>query len=141
LEKGEQTMKTIGTAWGVWAAVVTAVLLWPLPLQAAGSAAPRNPAARLVQETLEREATGDLNDRRELLRPVLSQASRCEAAYWQSGFVYDLKRRKWVPWDELPQLAAKDISLARYMQIRTKYSDSIDDQMQLARWHVGLSGQ
>jgi hypothetical protein len=127
-------MKTVGINWVAWAAIVAAG--WPstLPVQAATKAEQTRAAAKIVAETLEREATEGVNDRWELLRPATLQAPRCEAAYWQSGFVYDSKRKEWLRWDEVQELAAKDGRLAAYRQTREKYPETVDGQLGLARW-------
>ena len=65
---------------------------WGLAAEAA-SKAENAQAARLVDETLRREAREAIDSRRELLRPALEMAPPYEAAYGPSGFAYDLKRR------------------------------------------------
>jgi hypothetical protein len=62
------------------------------------------------------------------------QAPRCEAAYWLSGFIYDSKRKEWLRWNEVQELAATDSRLASYRHARDKAKDSIDGQLALARW-------
>ena len=127
-------MKTVGTTWAVWAAIVAASWPWTLPVEAATKAEQARAAAKLVEETLRREAKEGVDDRAELLKPAIEQAPPCEAAYWQSGFVYDAKRKEWLRWDEVQQLAAKDDRLAAYRQTREKYPETIDGQIGLARW-------
>ena len=75
-----------------------------------------------------------MDDRWELLKPATLQAPHCQAAYWHSGFVYDSKRKEWLRWDEVEQLAAKDGRPAAYRQKREKSSDTVEDQIGLARW-------
>ena len=120
--------------WAVWAAIVAASWSWTLPVEAAAKAEQARAAAKLVDETLRREASEGVDDRAELLKPALEQAPPCEAAYWQSGFVYDVKRKEWLLLDEVQQLAAKDDRLAAYREIRAKYPETEDGQTELARW-------
>jgi hypothetical protein len=127
-------MKAVRSEWTVWAAVVAASLPWALPIQAATKAEQARAAARLVEETLQCEAKEGVADRADLLRPALQQASNCEAAWWQSGFVYDSKRKEWLRWDEFQQLAAEDDRLAAYRRARAKCPETIDGQIKLARW-------
>ena len=127
-------MKTAGTTWAVWAAIVAASWPWTMPVEAATKAEQARAAAKLVEETLRREASEGVDDRAELLKPALQQAPNYEAAWWQSGFVYDSKRKEWLRWDEVQQLAAKDDRLAAYRQAHEKYPETIDGQIGLARW-------
>ncbi len=127
-------MKTVGITWAVGAAIVAAGWPWIVPVHAATKAEQVRAAAKIVEETLRREATEGVNDRWELLKPAILQAPRYEAAYWQSGFVYDSKRKEWLRWDEVQQLAAKDNRLAAYRQTREKALETVDGQLGLARW-------
>ena len=127
-------MKTVGTLWAVWAAIVAASGPWPLPAEAATKAEQTRAAAKLVDETLQQEAREGVVDRAKLLQPAIGKALACEAAYWQSGFVYDLKRKEWLLLDEVQQLAAKDERLATYREIREKYPETEGGQTELARW-------
>ena len=88
-------------------------------------------AAQLVDETLRREASEGVDDRAELLKPALEQVPLCEAARWQSGFIYDVKRKEWLLLDEVQQLAAKDDRLAAYRKIRAKYPETEGGQTEL----------
>jgi len=127
-------MKTVGTTWAVWAAIVAASWSWTPPIEAATKAEQARAAAKLIDETLRREAREGVDDRRELLKPAFEQTPPCEAAYWQSGFVYDVKRKEWLLLNELQQLAAKDDRLATYRKIRAKYPETEHGQTELARW-------
>jgi hypothetical protein len=127
-------MKNSCIVWGVGGAIVAASWLWTLPVEAATKAEQARSAAKLVEDTLRREATDGVDDRAELLKPVLGQARPCEAAYWQSGFLYDSKRKEWLRWDEVQQRAAEDDRLATYREIRPKYPETEDGQAELARW-------
>lgn len=127
-------MKAVGITWAVYAAIVAAGWPWAVPLEAATKAEQARAVAKLVDETLRREASEGVDDRAELLKPAFDQAHPCEAAYWQSGFVYDVKRKEWLLLNEIQQLAAKDDRLAAYREIRGKYPETERGQTELARW-------
>ncbi len=127
-------MKAIETTWAVAAVMVAASWSWTLPVEAATKAEQARAAAKLVDDTLRREATEGIEDRAELLKPALERASPCEAAYWQSGFLYDQKQREWLRWDEAQQRSAQDKQLAAYREIRPKYRETEGGQTELARW-------
>jgi hypothetical protein len=115
--------------------MVAAAWPWTLSVQAATKAERALAAANIVvEETLQREAAEGVDNRWQLLKPAILQAPHCEAAYWLSGFVYDAKRKDWLRWDEVQQLAAKDDRLAAYRQTREKYPETMDGQIRLARW-------
>ena len=128
-------MRIILTKWEVWVTIVAATWPWTLPVQAATKAtkAERAQAARLVDETLRHEARESIDDRRELLRPALELTPPCEAAYWLSGFAYDLKRKEWLLLDEIQQLAEKDQQLDTYRKTH-ELPDTEKGQTQLAGW-------
>jgi hypothetical protein len=126
-------MKTAGVKWVIWAVVVAASWQWPLPVKAA-TKAEKAEAAKLVDETLRREAREGVENRRELLSPALGLTPPCEPAYWQSGFAYDLKRKEWLLPDEIAERAAKDEQLTAYRAARAKCPDTEKGHVQLARW-------
>jgi hypothetical protein len=126
-------MKTVLAKLAVWAVIVAASWQWTLPVQAAGKGE-RAEAAKLVDETLRREARKGIDDRREVLRPALELTPPCEAAYGPSGFAYDVKRKEWLLPSEIQELAAKDERLAAYRAARAKFPDTEKGQAQLARW-------
>ena len=127
-------MKNVGIARRICAVVLAASWPWAPPAEAATKAEQARAAAKLVDETLQREAREGVDNRAELLRPALEQTPRCEAAWWQSGFVYDVKRKEWLLLDEISELAAKDDRLAAYRKIRVKYPGTESGQTELARW-------
>jgi hypothetical protein len=127
-------MKTTGITWAVCVAIIAAGWARTPTVQAATKAEQARTAANLVEQTLQREAAGDVDDRGELLKPAIAQTPPFEAAYWQSGFIYDAKRKEWLRWDEVPPLAAKDSRLASYQKTREKCPETIDGQMGLVRW-------
>ena len=119
---------------GIWAAVLATVSICNLPVEAATKPEKTRAAAKLVDETLKREARQGIDDRAALLEPAREQTPRCEPAWWQSGFVYDLKWKEWLKWYEVPPRAAKDVALVAYRKTRDKYRDTADGQLALARW-------
>jgi hypothetical protein len=127
-------MKTSAIAWARWVAIVVASLAWPLSLEAATKLQKARAAAELVNETLRREATEELDDRAELLKPAIGQTPACEAAYWQSGFIYDARRKKWLTVEEVQEQSAKDDRLAAYLKIRAKHEETANSQADMARW-------
>jgi hypothetical protein len=126
-------MRNSGFIWGVSAAITAAGWLSSLSARA-GETQEARAAAKLVEEVLQCEAKGGVPDREEWLRPAIAQSPACQAARWQSGFVFDAKRKQWLRWDQAQQRAAGDDLLAEYRQTREKSSDTIDGQLALARW-------
>jgi hypothetical protein len=127
-------MKVSLGAVAILAASVAVTWAWPLRAAAAGNSEKTRAAAKLVVETLEREAKEGIEDRADLLKPALDLKPPCEAAYWLSGFIYDGKQKKWLALDEVRQQAAANDSLAEYQKIRGKYAANEADQAVLARW-------
>jgi hypothetical protein len=130
----EQIMKAVETAWALGAAMVVTSWAWAVPAVQAGTKAERAAAENLVEETLRREAADGVKDRGELLEPAMATTPRYEPAYWQSGLIFDSTRKEWARWDDVQQRAAKDGRLIKYRQTREKYSESVDNQLALARW-------
>jgi hypothetical protein len=127
-------MKGLRIFWVAIAALTAAHATANSAALAASKAEQAQDAARIVQETLLCEAYGRVADRTEALRPAIEESPGCEAAMWCSGFVYDARRREWLRHDEVPQFAEKDRRLASYRLARGKYPQTIDGQMELARW-------
>jgi hypothetical protein len=127
-------MKNPSIAWGIWAAILVSVSVCKAPVEAATKVEKPQAAAKLVEEVLQREAREGIDDRQALLRPALVQSPVYDAAWWQSGFLFDLKWKEWLRWDEVPARAAKDESLAEYRKMRGKYAETVDGQVALARW-------
>ena len=128
-------MKAVGTTLTVWVALVAASSSWTLSSAAAAKNGPARPAAKLVEETLCREAREPVPDRADLLKPAHEQSPPCEEAYWQSGYIYDAERKKWLALDDVRQQAEKDDQLAAYLQVRPKYADTLEGQTDLALVH------
>jgi hypothetical protein len=89
-------------------------------------------AVAKVAQALQAETSGNNSRREALLETALQEAPNCEAARWQSGYVRCAKR--WVRFDEVPELVARDGRLATYRKVREKYPENIDGQMALAAW-------
>ena len=127
-------MKNSSIAWGIGTAILVSFSIRSLPVAAATKVEKARAAAKLVEETLRREAREGIDDRGPLLEPAREQTPCYEAAWWQSGFVYDLKWREWLRWNELPPRAAKDDALVEYRRTRGKYPETVDGQLALAGW-------
>ena len=89
-------------------------------------------AAAYVSQALRAEVVGKNSDREGLLQAALEEAPDHPAARWQSGYVRSGKQ--WVKFDEVPEMAAKDQRLADYQRIRQRYADTVEGQLELARW-------
>ena len=126
-------MKSASIAWGICAAIVAtgSIWTWPFPVVAR---AERAAAADSVEKTLRREAAEGGDDRGELLSSKVLKSPQGDAAYWQSGFVYDSTEKEWLRWDEIQERAAKDDRLERYRQMREKAVPTIPGRMELAGW-------
>jgi hypothetical protein len=127
-------MRAVGITLAAWAAVAVACLPSIGTVEAATKAERTRTAAKLLDETLHREAKEGVADRAALLKPVLEEASNCEAAWWQSGFVYDARRKNWLRWDEFQEQAAKDERLIAYRKVRAKSPETADGHLAMARW-------
>jgi hypothetical protein len=127
-------MRAVGTRYVVLAAVVAACSTWTLPLAAETRAERTRAAAKLVEQTLEREAKEGVEDRAEALRPAIEKAPNYEYARWQSGHLYDAKRKAWLDVDQVQQRAAEDSRLTLYRNAREKHSDNAASQTDMARW-------
>ena len=99
-------MKTIGAIWAVCVAIVAASWAWPLPADAASNKGEQSRAAKLVDKTLRREATEGVDDRAEVLKPARELTPPYEAAYWQSGFIFDMTRASSCSSNPVPTLPA-----------------------------------
>jgi hypothetical protein len=91
-------------------------------------------ATELVIDVLRREAREPIPDRAELLKPALEQAPKHETARWQSGFVFDARKKEWLHYNEVPAAAKSDGRLETYRSNRSKCLETADAQLELARW-------
>ena len=128
-------MKAVGTTLTVWVALVAASSSWTLSSAAAAKNGPARPAAKLVEETLCREARRTCSGPRRFTQAAREQSPPCEEAYWQSGYIYDAERKSWLALDDVRQQAEKDDQLAAYLQVRPKYADTLEGQTDLALVH------
>ncbi len=126
-------MKTFATIGGACLALL-AMSLPALRVEGATKAEQTRAAAKIVEDTLQKEAREGLPDRSELLKPALEQAPEYGPARWHSGYVYDAKRKHWLRPQGVADAAAKDNKLAAYRQAREKSADTFDAQVELARW-------
>jgi hypothetical protein len=101
---------------------------------AAGKAGKNRAAAKIVVDVLQREARESISDRAELLKPALEQVAKYEPAMWLSGFVFDTRQKEWLRYDEVPAEVKGDKNLSNYLSSRSKYPETVDGQMELARW-------
>jgi hypothetical protein len=127
-------MRTLGTAGAACAAGLAAILLCVPPARAAAKNEHARAAAKIVEETLEREAREGLRDRSEPLKPALEQVPDYGPARWHSGFVYDAQRKQWLRPREAADIALQDNRLAAYRRAREKSAETVEGQSQLARW-------
>jgi hypothetical protein len=125
-------MKNSSITWGMSAAIVISMSVCGRPMHAATDVERARAAAKLVDETLDREAREGIDDRGVSLGPALEQTPTYDPAWWQSGFVYDRIGREWLRWDELAARASKDESLIEYRKTREKYPETVDGQVRLA---------
>jgi hypothetical protein len=133
----------LGATGAALAALLAARWTSATPTRAATVAERNHAVARILEETLRREAAEGVADRRELLQPALAQAPNHQAARWHSGFVFDARHRQWLAFEEAPQAFSDDDRLARYRRKRGQYPRTVDGQLALARWclHEKLVGQ
>jgi hypothetical protein len=126
-------MRAVGTRCVVCAAVIAACGMCVLPLQAGKKSEQTRAAAKLIADTLEREAKENV-DRVALLKPAIEQIPNCEAARWLSGFVYEPKRKEWLQPDEIQKRAAENARLTEYRNVRAKHAENAGGQVDMARW-------
>ncbi len=108
-------------------AVASVLLVGPMLLVAHAADTQRKSAAQrhqhaksLVDEALHREIYGAKDQRNALLSEALAEVDSYAPARWHQGFVREHKR--WVRFDELPQMQADYRLLAAY-QARRSNSD------------------
>ncbi|MCG8583452.1 MAG: HEAT repeat domain-containing protein, partial [Pirellulales bacterium] len=119
-------------------ASLIAALVWAIVPQAFADE-PRKSAAekqrlaqQLVDEALQREIYGAEEQRDELLKQAAAAAEGYEPARWHRGYVREHKR--WVKFDELPQMKSDYRLLASYRVQREKAADTAAGQLKLAKW-------
>ena len=93
---------------------------------------PESTPSRLVQDALAREAQGVDSGREALLQAALHQSPGYAPARWHSGYVKSGKR--WAHFNEVAVQAASRRVLARYRLIRNRYPQTVEGQLNLAKW-------
>ena len=118
--------------------LAVACLAWPLPAQAVG---PRSTLVRddgslsadgMVHEALIAELQGRNRDRDRWIQEALKDSPDHRRAHWLDGQV--LVNRRWIRVDESPSLWAGDNHHQEYLRVRSKYADTVPDQLRLGDW-------
>jgi hypothetical protein len=86
----------------------------------------------MVADALRAELTGDATRRAELLHEAIAAAPDYAPARWQSGQVW--AGGQWLPVDQAQQAAAADPKRAEYRRLRAAGGETLDGQLELARW-------
>lgn len=94
-------------------------------------------SAKLVEEALRREVSGQATARDEILKQALERDSSNATARWQSGFVWD--GSEWVRVDQISQSETLQARIRQYEEMRAQCADTAPAQWQLANW-CALSG-
>ncbi len=89
-------------------------------------------ASRRVKAALRREMFGEDKDRNTLLEMAREAVPDFTPALWQSGYVR--MNAKWVRIDDLPGVTAQDRRFTAYRILRDKTPDTLEGQLELARW-------
>ncbi len=89
-------------------------------------------AESLVKESLFYEISGSSEDRNQLLATARELAPNFEPARWQSGDV--LLNNRWTKIDDAPKRASQSTDLGAYEKQRERTSDTLEGQLNLARW-------
>ena len=88
--------------------------------------------SQLVADALRAEVEGNLAGRRVLLSVAMDAHPDYEPARWQSGQIE--VDGEWMTAEQAQQIAANEPRRIEYQVLRRAASDSLDDQLQLARW-------
>jgi len=101
-----------------------------------GSAATKpsrgDPAAELVEKALKQEAQGADAKRDELLSKALAEDPQFAPARWHAGYVE--RDHRWVKFDEAAADSAGDLRLTAYRNKRAEAPETVEGQLELARW-------
>ncbi|MGA2059687.1 MAG: polymorphic toxin-type HINT domain-containing protein [Thermoguttaceae bacterium] len=127
-------MKLSALAWVILAALVAVGWGGTDSDTPAGKPTKTRAAAKIVNDVLRSEAREPIADRAELLKPALEQAPNYEDAMWQSGYVFDPGQKEWLRYDEVPAIVKSDNRVSAYRAMRPKYAETVNGQMELARW-------
>jgi Pretoxin HINT domain len=103
--------------------------------------APNDQALQLVQRALLAEADGKPDDRATFLQQALSIAPDFAPAHWQSGEIRT--DNQWTSIDDAVKHDAHSAKLDEYRKLRDQAGETVDDQLNLARWceKAGLKEQ
>lgn len=129
---GRQSSFSAAVVKGVWfATAVSLSLAVAIPLTAADPKTPSE-SERLVAAAVQAEVAGDVGQYLTLLQAAIRSDPNNKVARWQLGQVQ--VGRDWIPAEEAQRRSANDPLQAEYRQRRAAASDSLADQIRLARW-------
>lgn len=104
-------------------------------VQAANRAERQRASAKLVSAALESELEGANDQRTSQLGEALESTPDYAPALWHAGYVRAGK--KWLKVDELAKQQAEDSRLAAYRLARDRHADTVEGNLELARWCAG----
>jgi hypothetical protein len=93
---------------------------------------PADQAAQLVHSALQAEATGKPDQRADLLKQALATAPDFAPAHWQLGEIHT--DGGWTSIDDTAKQDAHSAKLDEYRKLRDQASQTVDAQLDLARW-------
>lgn len=129
---GRQSSFSAAVVKGVWfATAVSLSLAVAIPLTAADPKT-LSESERLVAAAVQAEVAGDVGQYLTLLQAAIRSDPNNKVARWQLGQVQ--VGRDWIPAEEAQRRSANDPLQAEYRQRRAAASDSLADQIRLARW-------
>ncbi len=118
----------------LWAAVGGLGILSNSAL-AATKAERQRASAALVSKALESELAGANDQRMTQLGEALESTPDYAPALWHAGYVRSGK--KWLKVDELARQQTQDSRLAAYRLARERQPDTVEGNLELARWCAG----
>jgi hypothetical protein len=101
-------------------------------LNAANRAERQRASADLVSSALASELAGENDRRMTKLGEALENTPDYAPALWHAGYVHSGK--KWLKIDELARQQADDQRLAHYRLARDRQPDTVDGNLEMARW-------
>lgn len=115
---------------------VLAVLFATVPTTLASKKAERiRVAEELTKEALHREIYGLKSERDRLLARAAAMDDDFAPAKWHQGLVRH--RNAWIKAEDLPNLLAQQQRIADYRQVRERYPQTVQGQLELADWCAG----
>lgn len=127
-------MERLCISWWLVAMLSATTWFWTVPALAAKQAEKARAAEKIVTEVLQREAEEGIADRAAAMRPAIELIPTHREALWHSGFVYDTLTNQWLRFNELPEYCGKDNRLATYRKLRDEAPQTIEGELELARW-------